>query len=115
MSTTHPTNAEVNKAFEVWRQKLIQSGFTQTANVYYRLGEYDLGPTVTKTGHDVRLLKEDAYNGRKYWQLFLDVAPEESRQLVNNAEWRLYGLVLDVDTLAFFTNKEAYDWFTSKS
>lgn len=101
------TAKSVLNAFEVWRERLLEDGFYYSCDIYYRSGEYDVGPPVVFTADDIQLVRKGAGWGHVYSMQDVYSIPG------SGSGWRLYFFGMEGIPSYFESNKDAWEYFRS--
>lgn len=111
----HSSNQAVLAAFSNYQAVLAASGFRHEFNTYYRLGEYESGPTVGFTAASLNLdLLPTKVEGRNFWALRWDI-PSPVQLPGLDGFWRLAFFGVDGFPAGFSGNSAAVKWLTGHS
>lgn len=105
---SHPSNKAVFAAFQLFKEHLATSGYQESFNTYYRLGEYETGPMVTVTAADIHLHVKKV-EGVNFWFFAYPDFPNVTLTGMNGF-WRLVFFGLAGIPAGFHGNKEAEGW-----
>jgi hypothetical protein len=102
---------QVEKVFDTFVEKLVANGYSESISTYYRRGEYEPGPVINIPASALQLFRT---GDRTEWQVSYDVDLDDRPIPHRERTWRPVFFGFNNVPSGFQSNKDAYEWLTTR-